>query len=251
MPPRSPETRTPATRLRAAGAVLANRPRRPAGNPARGARPKHGSALGRRAAGAAAAATAATLAGGAAGRALAAAAIGATLGALAAGTTGLGLGPALRFGPGLAAPGTPGLAVDGLAALGRVPGAVGAGLLLPPGLRRAVGGGVAPGLAAAESHTAPSSPPSVEDGAEEIVEGLRKLFEGLAGEMEPLAEDFAKELSELWGEIIDDVEVSPGYHPPEVLPNGDIILRKKAPQDPAPDGDLGVDEDAPKGEVEL
>lgn len=91
----------------------------------------------------------------------------------------------------------------------------------------------APGLAAAESHTAPS----VEDGAEEIVDGLRKLFEGLAGEMEPLAEDFAKELSELWGEIIDDVEVSPGYHPPEVLPNGDIIIRRKEPGEmPAPDG---------------
>lgn len=106
-----------------------------------------------------------------------------------------------------------------------------------------------PGAVAAESRDAPKDTTSVEDGAEEILEGLRKLFEGLAGEMEPLAEDFAKELSELWGEIIDDVEVSPGYHPPEVLPNGDIIIRRKEPgETPAP----AVPGDAPgEGPIDL
>lgn len=77
-------------------------------------------------------------------------------------------------------------------------------------------------------------PPSAQEGAEALAEGFRLLLEGLAGEIEPLAEDMA----EIWRDFLQGVEDLPEYEPPEVLPNGDIIIRRKR----------GA---APEGEVEL
>jgi len=48
---------------------------------------------------------------------------------------------------------------------------------------------------------------------------------------------------ELMGKI-DDLSV---YHPPEMLPNGDIILRRKAPLDPDAPDQPPLDE----GEIEI
>ncbi len=66
--------------------------------------------------------------------------------------------------------------------------------------------------------------PTPKDGAEALAEGFRLLLEGLASEMEPLADD----MTEIWRDFLNGVEELPAYDPPEVLPNGDIIIRRKS-----------------------
>lgn len=58
-----------------------------------------------------------------------------------------------------------------------------------------------------------------------LMEGLRGLMEGWAEEARPLMEQLAEKMSDL-----------NAYEAPEVLPNGDIIIRRKPTPDPAPEG---------------
>ncbi len=82
---------------------------------------------------------------------------------------------------------------------------------------------------------APAQEPQgdVGEGLDLLSEGTRLLLRGLMGEIEPA-------LRELEG-ALQDINA---YHPPEVLPNGDIIIRRKVPLQVEPE--LGED-----GEVEL
>ena len=59
------------------------------------------------------------------------------------------------------------------------------------------------------------------DGFGLIQEGTRLLLRGLMDEIEP----GLRELQDRIGDLST-------YHPPEVLPNGDILLRRKVPLDP-------------------
>lgn len=79
-----------------------------------------------------------------------------------------------------------------------------------------------------------------EDGVME--RGLRLFLDGLMQEMEPalrdledLAQDaapFLREMQRSLGEVVEDFDV---YEAPEVLPNGDIIIRRKTPlENPVP-----------------
>ncbi|NNE80865.1 MAG: hypothetical protein HKN18_11405 [Silicimonas sp.] len=68
-------------------------------------------------------------------------------------------------------------------------------------------------------------------GRDLMAEALRLFMQGFMAEMEPALEDLEGFLQEF-----------NAYHPPEVLPNGDIIIRRKIPLDV----DSGED-----GEVEL
>ena len=70
------------------------------------------------------------------------------------------------------------------------------------------------------------------EGLNLMEEGARLLFRGLMTEMEPalddlqgLADEMAPAFAELMGMIGDFTQ----YHAPEVLPNGDIIIRRKVP----------------------
>jgi len=67
-------------------------------------------------------------------------------------------------------------------------------------------------------------------------EGARLMLRGLMSEMEPALRDLEPAFRELQG-IIGDLGV---YHAPEILPNGDIILRRRVPLRPGPG-----DDDAP------
>lgn len=91
----------------------------------------------------------------------------------------------------------------------------------------------------------------IEEGARLFMEGimkemepgvqeLQKLLEG----MEPAFRDFAKEMGPALADLMDEVEEWSAYHPPEILPNGDIILRKKEPDEP-------LKEPLEEGEIEL
>ncbi|SPJ24231.1 AAA+ family ATPase [Palleronia abyssalis] len=66
----------------------------------------------------------------------------------------------------------------------------------------------------------------VEQGLDLLSEGTRQLLRGLMGEVEPRMRDLAESLEnfDFNGIGVDDLGA---YHPPEMLPNGDIILRRK------------------------
>lgn len=78
-----------------------------------------------------------------------------------------------------------------------------------------------------------------------IEEGAKLLLRGLAEEVQPMMKSFGTEvepklrsfgedmapLLEHFGGLVENLDA---YHPPERLPNGDIILRRKAPQEADP-----------------
>jgi hypothetical protein len=74
----------------------------------------------------------------------------------------------------------------------------------------------------------------MDEGFSLLEEGTRLLLRGLMAEMEPALRDLQGALQNL-----------DAYHPPEVLPNGDILIRRKEPLEVAPGAPV-----AP-GEVEL
>lgn len=99
-----------------------------------------------------------------------------------------------------------------------------------------------------------------EEGPSLMERGARMFFRGLAEEMDPalqslrdLAEEagpamqsFMAEMGPALVDLFDTVKDFSAYHPPEILPNGDIILRRKAEEPP-----LDLAEPGPNGEVEL
>ncbi|MEN8658601.1 hypothetical protein [Marivita sp.] len=75
----------------------------------------------------------------------------------------------------------------------------------------------------------------------EMEPALREL-EGLADEIEPAMRSFAEEMGPALRDLMEQVEDWSAYEPPVVLPNGDILLKRK--QDappleglPPPEGD--------------
>lgn len=69
-----------------------------------------------------------------------------------------------------------------------------------------------------------------EDGFDLLAEGTQLLLRGLLEEMEPALDGMRGALSNL-----------DAYHAPEVLPNGDIIIRRKVPLEVEP----------PQGEIDI
>lgn len=61
------------------------------------------------------------------------------------------------------------------------------------------------------------------EGMDLLSEGTKLLLRGLMGEIEPALRDLEGALDDLTA-----------YHAPEVLPNGDIIIRRKVPLDVEP-----------------
>lgn len=79
--------------------------------------------------------------------------------------------------------------------------------------------------------TSPVPEKDMQEGMDLMSEGMELLLRGLMGEMEPAMRELR--------EAIDDLNA---YHPPEVLPNGDIIIRRKVPLevDPPEDGEIDL-----------
>lgn len=95
-------------------------------------------------------------------------------------------------------------------------------------------------LAAQEAEGEDSGPSLMERGVELFWEGLRQemapALEDLQGMMEeigPAMGAFLAEMGPALAEIAKEVEDWSVYEMPEILPNGDIIIRKK-PKDNAP-----------------
>ncbi len=70
---------------------------------------------------------------------------------------------------------------------------------------------------------AQESDSELKEGMDLLSEGTKLLLKGLMGEIEPALRDLEGALSDL-----------NAYHPPEILPNGDIIIRRKVPKQVQP-----------------
>lgn len=89
----------------------------------------------------------------------------------------------------------------------------------------------------------------MEEGARLFLEGIQREMgpalddlRGMSEEMEPALRQFVEEMGPAFGELMGKVGDLSAYHAPEVLPNGDIIIRRKTPQEIEP---------IPEGEIEL
>ena len=73
-----------------------------------------------------------------------------------------------------------------------------------------------------------------DDGSSLMERGAQQFLEGLLQEMEPAwreLQDFMDAMGPAMIELMDEVKDWSGYEPPEVLENGDIIIRRK-PEEP-------------------
>lgn len=94
------------------------------------------------------------------------------------------------------------------------------------GLLLAASLALTPALAPAQD--APDENPDLAEGAEKLSEGFRQLFQGLMLEGQ-----------EGWDKLGDWLDDMNAYEPPERLPNGDIIIRRKVPLE-APAGETDI-----------
>ena len=66
----------------------------------------------------------------------------------------------------------------------------------------------------------------------------------LAEDLGPELQDFVSEMGPALRGVLQRVEDWSAYHPPEMLPNGDIIMRRKDPlepeETPTPEGDIDI-----------
>ncbi|MFN3642149.1 MAG: AAA+ family ATPase [Gemmobacter sp.] len=103
-------------------------------------------------------------------------------------------------------------------------------------------------LPAAAQDTPPAEPRGdMGEGMELLGEGARLLLRGLMAEMEPALRGLGQDIAAL-RPVLEDLARMIGdvrnYHAPEMLPNGDIIIRRRPPLAPTEPG-------AEPGEIEL
>lgn len=85
----------------------------------------------------------------------------------------------------------------------------------------------------------------MERGAQLFFEGMLKEIapaveelQGLAEEFGPALQAFVTEMGPALSDLLDQVEDWSVYEPPEILPNGDIILRRKSDVAPPVETDI-------------
>ncbi|MCB6178767.1 hypothetical protein LHP98_11570 [Rhodobacter sp. Har01] len=96
-----------------------------------------------------------------------------------------------------------------------------------------------------------------DDGFSLMEEGAKLILRGMMDEMEPAFQEMDKALTEIKPMmqelaprlkelvvLLGDLE---NFHPPEVLPNGDVLIRRKVPLVPK----IGPQLPGPHGEIEL
>ncbi|WP_293452155.1 hypothetical protein [Planktotalea sp.] len=110
-------------------------------------------------------------------------------------------------------------------------------------------------LALALALPAQADEKNTDEGFNLMERGARLLFEGLVQDMEPALREmdglmdqlepalrgFVENMGPALGDFLGQFDDFSKYHAPEILPNGDIILRRKSPEEMTP----------PEGEVDL
>lgn len=85
-----------------------------------------------------------------------------------------------------------------------------------------------------------TAPPATDDGFSLMEEGARLFMRGIMSEMEPAIDEMRQSMEELgpafaefaqnvgpaFAELLDTVDDIRNYAAPEILPNGDIIIRR-------------------------
>ncbi len=102
-------------------------------------------------------------------------------------------------------------------------------------------------------------PSLMERGADMFLRGLRDELDpalqdlkGLADRMGPALQSFVQEMGPAMAQLSEQIEDWKLYEAPEMLPNGDILIRRKEKLDPeAPDTEEALPETGPGGEIEL
>ncbi|GGE49326.1 hypothetical protein [Actibacterium pelagium] len=72
----------------------------------------------------------------------------------------------------------------------------------------------------------------MQEGINLLEEGAKLFFKGLMDEMEPALQDLKDGMEPALRDLMDKLDDLDAYHLPEVLPNGDIIIRRKVPLTP-------------------
>jgi hypothetical protein len=84
---------------------------------------------------------------------------------------------------------------------------------------------------------------------------MERMLRDFMTEAEPQLREFERGLTRIEPELnqfLDRMRDMTRYHPPEVLPNGDILIRRRQPEHDAPGDDIPPDaEDAPSDPFEL
>ena len=93
-------------------------------------------------------------------------------------------------------------------------------------------------------------PGEMSEGIDLLEEGARMFMRGLMNEMEPALRELAEGMEPAMRELLSIVDDFDAYHLPERLPNGDIIIRRKRPDD-APGTGPDDPAPAPEGEIEI
>ena len=112
------------------------------------------------------------------------------------------------------------------------------------------------GIAAPAFSQEDNSKSLMEQGAELFFEGLRKEMEpaldellGLADEFGPAMQSFLREMGPALAELGAEIKDWSAYEAPEILPNGDIIIRRKQAEDPPePENE---DDELPEGATDI
>lgn len=89
----------------------------------------------------------------------------------------------------------------------------------------------------------------MEEGAKLFMRGIIQEMEPaieelneLSQELEPALKQMMQEMGPAFAELLDKVDDITMYHPPEMLPNGDIILRRKQVEEAdTAEGDGAID----------
>ena len=96
----------------------------------------------------------------------------------------------------------------------------------------------------------------MERGAELFFEGLRQEMEptldellGLADQFGPAMQSFLQEMGPALADLAATVEDWSVYEAPEILPNGDIIIRRKPEPNEGPEDQPEADPQEPSGEI--
>lgn len=98
------------------------------------------------------------------------------------------------------------------------------------------------------------APGSMQEGMDLLGQGIDMLLRGLVDEIGPELEritpelrEFAEGMGPMLGDLAEKMGDLNAYHPPERLPNGDIILRRKSPSelerqplDPPGEGEIDI-----------
>jgi len=114
----------------------------------------------------------------------------------------------------------------------------------------------APAAAQPEESEAPSL---MQRGVEMFMEGLRQEMGpaledlgGMAEDVGPAMGQFLREMGPALADVLGRIDDLSNYHLPEMLPNGDIVIRRKTPLEPdakpEPDPQTGPE---PEGQIEI